>query len=366
MQHAAAVHDEGVGGKAGLDAEREVFLELALETLLQVAGSDIFSILSKERGIIDGEEHAHRRLVDGDRRQGLGILVVGDGIADLESVNAHKGADIAATGFVDIGLAQAFEDHELLDLLLLDDVIPLAEADVLAASESSTGDAADSDTADIRGILQGGDKHLRSALYHLRCGNNFEDGIEQGGDIRAGSLPVLGHPALLGAAENGLEIKLLICGVEVAHEVEDLLLHLVGTAVELIDLIHDDDGLLAHLKSLLEDETCLGHATLESIHQEEHSVGHVEDALDLTSEIAMSGSVYDVDLDPLVDNGDVLGQDGDATLALKVVVVEDELSEIFGLADKVGLIDHAIDQRGLAVVDVGDDRYVSDFLHNQI
>ena len=80
----------------------------------------------------------------------------------------------------------------------------------------------------------------------------------------------------------------------------------------------------------------------------------------------MSGSVYDVDLDSLVNNGDVLGQDGDATLALKVVVVEDELSEIFGLADKVGLIDHAVDQRGLAVVDVGDDRYVSDFLHNQI
>ena len=363
MQHAAAVHDEGVGGKAGLDAEREVLFELALEALLQVAGGDIFSVLPEERRIVDGEEHAHRRLVDGDRRQGLGIVVVGDGIANLESVDAHQGADVAATGFVDIGLAKAFEDHELLDLLLLDNVIALAEADVLSAAERTAGDAADCDTADVGGILKGTDEHLRSTLYHFGSRNDLEDGVEQRRDVGAGGLPVLGHPALLGAAEDGLEIQLLVSGVEVAHEVEDLFLHLVGTAIELVNLVHDNDGLLAHLEGFLEDETGLGHASLEGIHQEEYAIGHVEDTLDLTAEITVAGSVDDVDLDSLVDDGDVLGQDGDAALTLQVVVVEDELSEILGLADKVGLIDHPVHEGGLAVVDVGDDRYVSDFLH---
>ena len=78
----------------------------------------------------------------------------------------------------------------------------------------------------------------------------------------------------------------------------------------------------------------------------------------------MAGSIYDVDLDSFINDGDVLGQDGDAALTLKVVVVEDELAEILGLADEIGLIDHTVHERGLAMVDVGDDRYVSDILHN--
>ena len=80
----------------------------------------------------------------------------------------------------------------------------------------------------------------------------------------------------------------------------------------------------------------------------------------------MSRSVYNIDFDAFVDNGHILGEDGDAALALNVIVVQDQLPEIFRLAYKVCLINHSVDECSLAVVDMGDDRYVSYFLHNSL
>ena len=77
----------------------------------------------------------------------------------------------------------------------------------------------------------------------------------------------------------------------------------------------------------------------------------------------MTRGVDDVDLDILVDYGHILGQNGYASLPLDVVVVENKLTEILRLADKVGLIDHPVDQRSLAMVDMGDQRDISNFLH---
>ena len=78
----------------------------------------------------------------------------------------------------------------------------------------------------------------------------------------------------------------------------------------------------------------------------------------------MPGSVDDIYLDALVGHGDILRKNGDAPLPLEVVAVEDEIAEIFGTTDQIGLIDHPVDKGGLAVVDVGYNRYISDFLHS--
>ena len=56
---------------------------------------------------------------------------------------------------------------------------------------------------------------------------------------------------------------------------------------------------------------------------------------------------------------DVLGQDRDAALALEVVGVEDPLSLELRCPILAGLAEHRVDQRRLAVVDVGDDGHVS-------
>ena len=320
-------------------------------------------VLAEEGGIVDREEHAHRRLVDGDRLERLGILEVRDGVADLEAVDAHHGADVAALDFVDIGLAEALEDHQLLDLLLLDDVVALAEADRLAGLERAAGDAADRDPAHVGRIFEGRDEQLGRALDHRRSRDDVEDGVQQRRDVVGRLLPVERHPALLGGTVHGHEVELLLGGVEIEHQVEDLLLHLVGTAVGLVDLVDHDDGFLAHLDGFLEDEARLGHTALEGVDEQQHAVRHVEHTLHFAAEVAVARRVDDVDFDPLVDHGDVLGEDGDAALALQIVVVEDQLAQVLRLTHQVGLVDHPVHERRLAVVHVGDDCYVPDFLH---
>ena len=58
----------------------------------------------------------------------------------------------------------------------------------------------------------------------------------------------------------------------------------------------------------------------------------------------------------------VLGHDGDAALALQVVGVHDALGDLLVVAEDVALPEHGVDQRGLAVVDVRDDRDVADIV----
>ena len=59
-------------------------------------------------------------------------------------------------------------------------------------------------------------------------------------------------------------------------------------------------------------------------------------------------------------DGRVLGEDRDPLLALEVHRVEHALGDVLVLAEGAGLPEHRVDERRLAVVDVGDDRDVAD------
>ena len=76
----------------------------------------------------------------------------------------------------------------------------------------------------------------------------------------------------------------------------------------------------------------------------------------------MAGRVDDVDLDAVVADAGGLGEDGDAALALQVVGVHDALDDFLVVAEDAALAEHGVHQRGLAVVDVGDDGDVADGL----
>ena len=58
-----------------------------------------------------------------------------------------------------------------------------------------------------------------------------------------------------------------------------------------------------------------------------------------------------------------LGQDGDAALALEIVGVEDAVDDGFVIAKDAALVEHGVDQCGLAMVDVGYDGDVADVLY---
>ena len=74
----------------------------------------------------------------------------------------------------------------------------------------------------------------------------------------------------------------------------------------------------------------------------------------------MARRVHDVEPDAPVGDAGLLGQDGDASLALEVHRVHDPIDHDLVDPKGTGLSQHGVDQGGLAMVDVGDDGDIAD------
>ena len=109
------------------------------------------------------------------------------------------------------------------------------------------------------------------------------------------------------------------------------------------------------LERLAQHVAGLGQRALGGVHQQHDAVHHLERALDLAAEVAVARRVDDVDLGVAEVDGRVLGQDRDAALALEVVRVHDALGDLLVGAEGAALAEQGVHERGLAVVDVGDD-----------
>ena len=111
---------------------------------------------------------------------------------------------------------------------------------------------------------------------------------------------------------------------------------------------------------LLEHVARLGQRPLGGVDEEQDRVDHQQAALDLAAEVGVARRVHDVEADVAVVDAGLLGQDGDALLALEIAGVHDALGHDLVGAEGAGLPKHGVDERGLAVVDVGDDGDVAE------
>ena len=78
----------------------------------------------------------------------------------------------------------------------------------------------------------------------------------------------------------------------------------------------------------------------------------------------MARSVDHIDLHTFIHYRHILCENGDASFPFEVIVVKDKLSQLLLFALLARLIDHPVHESGLSMVNMGDDRYVSDFLHS--
>ena len=161
-----------------------------------------------------------------------------------------------------------------------------------------------------------------------------------------------------------------ICS-SVASQVEEQLVglvhHLGDAGVRPVDLVHHEHDRQLRLQRLAQHEPGLRQRTLARVDQQDDAVHHRQTALDLAAEVGVTRGVDDVDRDgPAVEgvlHGGVLREDRDALLALEVhrvhhPLVDRPLLRLVG-RERAALPQHGVDQGGLAVVDVGDDRDVA-------
>ena len=117
---------------------------------------------------------------------------------------------------------------------------------------------------------------------------------------------------------------------------------------------------MTQLQRLLQHEAGLGHGTLRRVHQQDDTVDHLQDALHLAAEVGVAGGVHDVDFIVLVVDGGILGKNRDAALPLQIAGVHDTILGRLIFPVNAALLQQLVHQRGLAVVNVGDDGNVSD------
>ena len=83
-------------------------------------------------------------------------------------------------------------------------------------------------------------------------------------------------------------------------------MHLIGRTVRFIHLVYHNNRLLSKFQRLLQHETRLRHGAFKSINQDQHSIGHVEHALNLTAKVAVAGGINDVDFYSFIPDGNIL------------------------------------------------------------
>ena len=189
---------------------------------------------------------------------------------------------------------------QLLDFHFALLAVAVHKGDVRTLCECSAVYAAYCDASCVGRVVKRCYEHLWRTLKMLGCRYMFQYGIEQGCQVGCLLAPVCAHPVVLCAAVENREIKLLLCCLEREHKVEYHLIYLLGTAVGLVHLVHYNYWLKSYLQCFLQHETCLRHGAFKSVDKQDAAVGHVEHALNLASEVAVTRSVNDVDFCILV------------------------------------------------------------------
>ena len=111
----------------------------------------------------------------------------------------------------------------------------------------------------------------------------------------------------------------------------------------------------------------LGLHPLGGVHQQEHALAGGQGPGHLVGKVHMPGGVDQIELKVLpgpagVGQGDGVAFDGNAAFTLQIHSVQDLVPEI-PVAYETGVLDEAIGQGGLAVIDVGDDAKVAGLAH---
>ena len=213
VQHTATEHMPRVLVRTALHAQREVLLQLFVQSLLNVAARYELALLTEERRVVDGEYHRHRRLIYRNRLQRLRLLVVAYRVAYLEAVNTYQRAYIAALHLVGLHMPHALEGVQLLYLRLHHRPVFLRKAHIHAIAQHTSVHAPHRDTTHIGIVIQRGNQHLRRAFQLLRSGDVLDYRVHQRRQIGRRLAPIRTHPTVLRRAVNRLKIKLFLCRV---------------------------------------------------------------------------------------------------------------------------------------------------------
>ena len=266
---------------------------------------------------------------------------------------------------IDLDAPQALEAEELADPLEGFFALAVDDGQVLSGMERAGEHPPDTDASHVIVVVEGGDQCLeRRVAVQFRHGDMCDDRVEKLVNVTGPAALSLGQigggPSLPSGGVDKGEFLGVFIGAQVDQQAEDLLVDPVGPRVGAVHLVDDHQRGQPGSEGLGQYVAGLGHDTLGGIDEQQHAVGHLQYALHLAGEIRVPRGVNDVDVVTVaaavnvVDRA-VLGQDGDATLPLQGIGVHDAIPVQLAVVELAALAQQLVNQRGLAMIHVGDD-----------
>ena len=268
LEFAPTLHLPHLGSLGVQHPDRDVADHLLIQARLQQPGRHLGAVLPGQRRRVDRDRDAERGLVDPRDREGMGIVEVGEGLANRDLGDPRHRADLAGTGEVGLDPVQRLGHVELGDLGPLDGAVGPAPRHRVAPAELAVADAAEGQPPDVRRRIEVGHEGLeRRALVVPGGGHVLQQRLEQRGERRlerVGRPPALPRPSV---REQDREADLVLVRVQIQEELLDLVDDLGRPRVAAVHLVHDQDHRQSRFERLPEHEARLGQWALRGIHQ---------------------------------------------------------------------------------------------------
>jgi len=162
-------------------------------------------------------------------------------------------------------------------------------------------------------------------------------------------------------SENDRKFQLIVIGAEFDEQFQHLVDDIDGTGRVAVDLVDDDDRFDFGFQGFFQHEPGLGHRAFKSVDDQNDAVDHVHDPFDFAAEIGMTGRIQNIDPVSHIIDGGILGKDGDAAFTFEVIAVHRAFDKVLGISKRKRLFEQAVHEGGFSVVDVRNDRDISDF-----
>ena len=243
----------------------------------------------------------------------------------------------------------------------------VADGDLLILLQGAALNAADGDPAHKLVVVNGADQHLERLIHiRLRGRDVFQNRLKQGLEVGAGNIGRIGGGTLTAGAEQHGGVQLFRGGVQIHQQLQHLINDLVDPLVGTVDLVDDHNDPMAQLQSAAQHEAGLGHGAFCCVHQQNDAVDHFQNTLHLAAEVGVARRVHHIDFHILISDSGVFGQNGDAALPLQIAGVHHAVNHFLIFPVDAALLEHLVHQRGFAMVNVGNNCYVSQMfvLHN--
>ena len=179
--------------------------------------------------------------------------------------------------------------------------------------------------------------------------------IEQRAQILARHVRRKGRRSVTARAEYDRTVELVVARIQFKQQLEHLVTDFIDARVGAVDFVDDNDDAMAQFDGLLQHKAGLRHRSLGRVDEQQHTVDHFQDTLDLAAEIGMARRIDDIDLHTVIIRRCVFGKYGDAALTLKRVAVHHAFLDDLIVPEKAAELEHFVHKRGLAVVDVRND-----------